>query len=96
MASQPELDSERQPVATCSVVSYECASNDTPCTDQENAESASTKLKVLGTVGVPYKRLEALSELTVNPKCVEAHRIAAEYSFSSLTCPVDTGYRRSG
>ena len=63
---------------------------------QENAESASTKLKALGTRGVPYKRLEALSVLTVNSKRVEAHRIAAEHSFSSLTCPVDTGFRRSG
>ena len=65
-------------------------------THQENAESASTKLKALGTVGVPYKRLEALSVLTVNPKRVKAHRIAAEYSFPSLACPVDTGFRRSG
>ena len=59
-------------------------------TDQGNAESASTaKLKVLGTVqGVPYKRLEALSVLTLDPTRVETQRIAAEYSFSSLTCSV--------
>ena len=38
------------------------------------------KLKALGTVGVPYKRLGALLVLTVNPKRVEAHRIAVEYS----------------
>ena len=45
---------------------------------QENAESASTKLEVLGMMGVPYKRFEALP---ASPKHVEARRITAEYFF---------------
>ena len=49
---------------------------------QRNAQSTSTRLKTLGMVGVPYKRLETLFVLTVDSKHVEARRIAAEYSVS--------------
>ena len=41
---------------------------------QRNAQSTSTRLKTLGMVGVPYKRLEALFVLTVDSKRVEARR----------------------
>ena len=63
---------------------------------QENAESASTKLEVLGTMRVPYKRFEALPVLTANPKRVEARRITVEYFFLSLTCSAGTGFRQNG
>ena len=49
---------------------------------QGNTESASVKLEVLGTMGVPQKRFEALPVLTVSSKRVEARRISAEYFFS--------------
>ena len=49
---------------------------------QRNAQSTSPRLKTLGMVGVPYKRLETLFVLTVDSKRVEARRIAAEYSVS--------------
>ena len=49
---------------------------------QENTESASVKLEVLVTMGVPYKRFEALLVLTASSKRVGARGIAAEYFFS--------------
>jgi hypothetical protein len=49
---------------------------------QGNTESASVKSEVLETMGVPYKRFEALPVLSVSSKHVEARRIAAEYFFS--------------
>ena len=49
---------------------------------QGNAESDSTKLEVLGRIGVPCKPFEALPVFTVGSKHVEARRIALEYFFS--------------
>ena len=46
------------------------------CMHRENAESASTRLGVPEAMGIPYKRVEALSVLTIGSKCVEAYRIA--------------------
>ena len=46
-------------------------------------------------VEVPYKGLEELSVLTVNPKRVEVHRIATEDSSSSLTWSAGTGFGRN-
>ena len=43
------------------------------------------KSEVLETMGVPYKRFEALPVLSVSSKHVEACRLAAEYFFSH--CP---------
>ena len=40
--------------------------------------------------GVPYKRFEELSVLTINPKYTEARELVAEYLFSSLTCSAGT------
>ena len=58
---------------------------------QGNTESASTKSEALGTWGVPYKRFEELSVLTVKySKRIEARELVAEYLFSSLTCSAGT------
>jgi hypothetical protein len=46
---------------------------------QGSAKSASTKLEVLGTVGVPYKRFEVLPVSTARSKPVETRRIVAKY-----------------
>jgi hypothetical protein len=45
-----------------------------------SAGSASTKLELLGTIGVPQKRFEALSVLAASSKYVKARRIVTEYS----------------
>jgi hypothetical protein len=64
-----------------------------PGIHQENAESASTKLEVLGTMGGGGYHTSASKRspvLTVSSKCVEAHGIMAEYSSSHSLVPIST------
>ena len=49
------------------------------------------ELKVLGTVGTPCKRFEALSVFTVSPKRVEARGTATGH-FLSPAFPTSTGF----
>jgi hypothetical protein len=63
---------------------------------QENAQLASTKLEVLGTMGVQYKRFKTLPVLAASSKRVEAREITAGCFFLSLICFVGTEFRQYG
>jgi hypothetical protein len=73
-----------------------CPASSRASASQENAEPASTKLTVLGTMGVQHKRFETLPVLAASSKRVEARRTVAECFFLSLNYFVSTGCIQDG